>query len=247
MERRSSQSFKASLAFPEKWVCIRWPNSLIMTAHVTNFLAHKDISYIFEMTNLQLERINQWFVSDKLLLNISKTKYLTFSQNEQKRRNSALLPKLNINNSEIERPECLKFLGVLLDQNLCWKEHIKYIESKIAKTTGVLYKAKPYIDKPFRLSLYHCYIHSYVNYGNIAWESTIRTNLKKYTVNRNMLTAKGFHLIRERTLNHLIIWLNGWVFVYELSGWEFESRCCQLNVRYNACFEQALPWYSDKL
>ena len=27
------------------------------------------------------------------------------------------------------------------------------------------------------------------------------------------------------------------VFVYELSGCAFESRCCHLNFRYGACFE----------
>ena len=27
-----------------------------------------------------------------------------------------------------------------------------------------------------------------------------------------------------------IIWLNGWVFVYEISGCEFESRCCHLKL-----------------
>ena len=90
-----------------------------------------------------------------------------------------LLPKLNINNSEIERSECLKFLGVLLDEHLCWKEHIKYIESKTAKNIGLLYKAKSYINKYSLLSLYHSYIHSYVNYGNITWGSTARANLKK--------------------------------------------------------------------
>ena len=42
-----------------------------------------------------------------------------------------------------------------------------------------MYKAKPYIDKHSLLSLYHSYIHSYINYGNIAWGSTTRTNLKK--------------------------------------------------------------------
>ena len=26
---------------------------------------------------------------------------------------------------------------------------------------------------------------------------------------------------------------------------EFESRCCHLNLRYHACFEQGLSWYSD--
>ena len=36
------------------------------------------------------------------------------------------------------------------------------------------------------------------------------------------------HFVRKRTLNHLAIWLNGWVFVYELSGCRFESRCCHL-------------------
>ena len=81
-----------------------------------------------------------------------------------------------------------KILGVLLDENLCWKEHIKYTESKIAKNIGLLYKAKPYIDKHSLLSLYHSYMHSYINYGNIAWGSTTRTTLKKCTVNRNMLS-----------------------------------------------------------
>ena len=28
------------------------------------------------------------------------------------------------------------------------------------------------------------------------------------------------------------VWLNGWAFVYELSGYGFESRCCQLNFIY---------------
>ena len=40
------------------------------------------------------------------------------------------------------------------------------------------------------------------------------------------------------------IWLNGWVFVYELNGCGFESRCSHLNFRFRACFEQGVPWHS---
>ena len=40
------------------------------------------------------------------------------------------------------------------------------------------------------------------------------------------------------------VWLNGWVFVYELSGSGFESRCSHLTFRYGACFEQGVPWHS---
>ena len=40
------------------------------------------------------------------------------------------------------------------------------------------------------------------------------------------------------------VWLNGCVFVYELSGCGFEFRCCHLNFRYSPCFEHGVPWHS---
>ena len=40
------------------------------------------------------------------------------------------------------------------------------------------------------------------------------------------------------------VWLNGWVFVYELSGCGFESGCSHLNFRFCTCFEQGVPWHS---
>ena len=74
------------------------------------FVAHKDISYLFETANLQLERINEWFISNKLSLHVSKTKYSFFHKLNKWDNIPLLLPKLNINNTEIERSECLKFL-----------------------------------------------------------------------------------------------------------------------------------------
>ena len=43
------------------------------------------------------------------------------------------------------------------------------------------------------------------------------------------------------------VWLNGSVFVYQLSGSGFESRCCHLYFRYHACFEQGVPGHSGNL
>ena len=68
---------------------------------------------------------------------------------------------------------------VLLDDNLSWKEHIKYIENKIAKNIGLMYRAKPFLDKESLLALYYSYSHSFLNYANLAWGSTYLTNLKK--------------------------------------------------------------------
>ena len=53
------------------------------------------------------------------------------------------LPKLIINNHKIQRE---KFIGVLLDQHLTRKEHIKLTENKIAKNIGILYEARSYLD-----------------------------------------------------------------------------------------------------
>ena len=129
----------------------------------------------------------------------------------------------------MERSECLKFLGVLLDENLCWKEHIKYIESKITKNIGLLYKAKPYIDKHWLLSLYHSYIHSYINYGNIAWGSTTRTNLKKiysqqkhairvaYSKDRFSHTREVFKRCKVLNVYQVNIWKN-LVFMHQINS-----------------------------
>ena len=40
------------------------------------------------------------------------------------------------------------------------------------------------------------------------------------------------------------VWLNGWVFVYDLSGCGFQCSCSHLNFTICACFEQGVPWHS---
>ena len=58
-------------------------------------------------------------------------------------------------------------------------KNTKYLENKIAKNIGLMYRAKPFLDKESLLALYYSYIHSYLNYANLAWGSTYLTNLKK--------------------------------------------------------------------
>ena len=43
---------------------------------------------------------------------------------------------------KVERVKPIKFLGALLDENLSWEDHIKYIENKVAKSIGLFYRAK---------------------------------------------------------------------------------------------------------
>ena len=55
-----------------------------------------------------------------------------------------------------------------------------FAENKIAKmNTGLIYKAKSYLNKGSLLALYFSYIHSCISYANIVWGSTHRIYLRK--------------------------------------------------------------------
>ena len=50
-----------------------------------------------------------------------------------------------------------------------------------------MYRAKPFLDKKPLLALCYSYIHSYLNYANLAWGSAYLTNLKNCAANKNTL------------------------------------------------------------
>ena len=143
------------------------------------FYTHSNIQKLFSTMNEELASINQWFTSNKLSLNAKKTKFSFFHKPSKKDDIPLMLPKLTISNHVIKRLKFFKFLGVLLAENLIWTEHIKRTEKKIAKNLGLLYKARPFLERNVLLALNYSYIPTYINYSNVAWGSTCRTNVKK--------------------------------------------------------------------
>ena len=91
-----------------------------------------------------------------------------------------MLPKLFINNQVIKRKSSIKFFGTLLDENWSWKEHLKLTENRIAKKkTGLIYKAKSYLNKDSSLALYFPYTESYINYAYLVWEAQTELTYKR--------------------------------------------------------------------
>ena len=82
-----------------------------MSADNTNlFYSNKDINTAFLKVNDELQKINEWFISNKLSLNVKKNKYSLFRTPSKKDDILLVLPKLNINNREIARTKSIKFL-----------------------------------------------------------------------------------------------------------------------------------------
>ena len=100
------------------------------------------MKHFFTVVNNELVNIKDLFTVNKLSLNVEKTNYSSFHKPSKRDDIPLRLPKLIINNYEIQREESIKFLGVLLDQHLKRKEHIQLTENKIAKNMGTFYKSR---------------------------------------------------------------------------------------------------------
>ena len=115
------------------------------------------------------------------------------------------LPKLCINKNQIQRSKSIKILGLFLDENLTWKDHIKYIENKTAKNIGILYRSKPYLNNKCLLSLYYSYIHGYISYANIAWANTYFSNLKKVNNQQKHSVRIIYNKMKYESVRELLI------------------------------------------
>ena len=166
----------------------------IMLADDTNlFYSYYQIKVLFETVNAELQKISQWFRANKLSLNVKKRNYTLFHKCSLKDKMPLKLPELKIGNNIIEKATSIKFLGVMIDENISWRDHIKTVENKLSKNIGLLYQAKQFLDENSLKTLYFSYMHSYLNYANIAWASTHFTKLKTISYKQKQATRIVFN------------------------------------------------------
>ena len=63
----------------------------------------------------------------------------------------------------------MKFLGVYLDDNLNWNEHIKQLQLKLKSRFCLLNKGKHLLSVHAKRTLYYAQIHSNLLYGILMW------------------------------------------------------------------------------
>ena len=68
-------------------------------------------------------------------------------------------------NKNIEKTSSIKFLGVTLDEHISWNDHIKIVESKLAKSIELLNRTSYFLNEHSLKTIYFSYVHSYLNYA----------------------------------------------------------------------------------
>ena len=79
----------------------------------------------------------------------------------------------------IDLVRTVKYLGIILDNQLLFKYHIKMLESKLSGYVGILFKLKSFLPKYILSKIYYAFIHSFLKYGLIIWDATPASNLSK--------------------------------------------------------------------
>lgn len=145
---------------------------MILFADDTNILyANDNYNDLIEVANQELAKIKSWMDINKLSLNLNKTKVMMFGHFRYRE------CPIKINGTEIEKVSENKFLGIIIDDKLNWKPHIKYIQNKISKNIAVINRTKYVLEvKALRL-LYCCLVMSYLTYGIEIWGNNYKSSL----------------------------------------------------------------------
>ena len=143
--------------------------SFVLFADGTTVYVQQDsIDGAIQIHNSELAKVAEWFDSNKLTLNENKTQMLMIS------RKKILNPQGDaiFRNEAIQRVTKAKFLGVIVNQLLNWKDHLSMVSHKISKSCGIISHIRNTLDIKSKKLIYYSLIHPYLTYCINVWSST---------------------------------------------------------------------------
>ena len=111
--------------------------------------AIESLNFIERHVNTQLAKVSEWLLANKLSLNVSKSNFLIISPKSNKPINRS------INNEKLKEENYTKYLGIIIDEKLSWKQHIKQVNIKLSKGIGVLYRLRHSVPKNTLRTVYN--------------------------------------------------------------------------------------------
>ena len=139
----------------------------------------------YEYAQKGFNTVNNWFQANLLTLNTSKTKLVNFCMrrtNEQdyqlikahycmnQTRNPCNCPQIHSTNS-------IKYLGVVLDETLCFEEHISTLVARVRKLMFVFKKIRYIADSVLIIQIYQALCQSIIQYGITSYGGAPKTLL----------------------------------------------------------------------
>ena len=179
------------------------PNCTILSSFLfaddTAVLAsHKNIPELVNIVNSELQKITNWLRTNRMAINVSKTKFILFRTRGKKI--DPLQLKIFLNTNEIGKPEdpslifplervhtdhanpemrTYKLLGIHFDEYLSFDQHVSFLCAKLAKMLFCIKRAVNYLTENSLKSLYVAFIQSNLLYCSSIVGCTSKTNIQK--------------------------------------------------------------------
>nr|XP_034172329.1 uncharacterized protein LOC117600695 [Osmia lignaria] len=135
----------------------------------------KSLITIIELLQESINDLLSWSEKSGLKFSPLKTKYIIFSR---KRKRTILPPKLYIRNTEIEKVNSIRILGLIFDHKLTWGPHMKYLKTTCSKKMNII-KALANnswgADQEIIIQTYQALIRSKLDYGSIVYSAKPNT------------------------------------------------------------------------
>ena len=121
------------------------------------FASDSDINNVHASVNRELVGVDNWLKINRLTLNVSKTSYIISNKK------NAL--DIQIRETILKKVSTVKFLGVTLDENLVFKDHVNKVTSNISKSVGVMRRLHCQQPANVMVKLYYSLVYSHLTYA----------------------------------------------------------------------------------
>ena len=149
-------------------------HTVLFADDTTLSFSHSNFSHLICQFNHFMFYFYEWSVANRLSINYQKTNCMIITKREVPCDSSEIF----INQKSIKFVSSVKYLGVILDKNLKFNEHIKSISLKISKSTGIMHRLRSLVPFIGLRSIYFSLVNSYLQYCLTVWGGTSRCHLQ---------------------------------------------------------------------
>ena len=125
--------------------------------------------------------LKHWIEDNRLHLNAEKTKLMVIGSRQRLRICNNESIHIEYDGKVIERCFTIKCLGVIIDENILWHDHVKSVCKKVFAGLAVLRRVRPFVDDNILNLLYMCLVQSQMDYCCEIWGNRFNSHIELIT------------------------------------------------------------------
>jgi Reverse transcriptase (RNA-dependent DNA polymerase) len=149
-----------------------------------------------------LKIVYEWLNNNLLTLNLDKTVFVSFSFYDNIASDNVTLkihePLCTLSNNScycynLTKCYVTKYLGVLIDHHLNWKNHINSVTSKLRAISYKFYRLRPILNLENLKLVYYAFAQSYLLYAILSWGGALKTHMKPLKIAQKSILKTVFN------------------------------------------------------